>query len=133
MSASPQKIEVEFDSRNDLLIARPKWDLKTRADVQAWHKNWIDVLAPYAKDKRPDVVVVLDEFRVSGEAIKIWGEYRADLNSKYFGISYRVNPESRVRIAILTSGVAYNSATAEAPTIQDAVKAILAVRRNAGP
>jgi len=129
MNKSPQTIEIRHDTANDILIARPRWTLATKADVVAWHKNWVDLLTPYVAKKKPDIVVVLDEFRITGEAITLWGEYRADLNKNYFGISYRVNADSKVHITTLTSGMNYNASTAEAPTVEDAIQAILAVRR----
>lgn len=126
--ATPNRIEFEYDAAHDVVIARARWTLATRADCIAWRQQWHDGLAPYSKARKPDVVIVLDEFHVLGEAVLCWGEYRADLVKNDMRISFRVNPELRVRVGILTSGVAYDAATAEAPTVADATAGILAAR-----
>jgi hypothetical protein len=126
MTPPTPAIEVEHDVFNDLLIARPRWTLITRQDVEAWHAMWIQVLKPFRK--KIDLVIVLDDFRVSGEAAMVWGEARADLDKHHFGLSYRVHSSVVVRVGTLTSGVTYNAATAEAPTVELAVEGIKTAR-----
>jgi len=127
--SSPQKVEVSYDAARRVVIAHPRWTLTTAADVQAWLQDWKDALKPYPP--KSDIVVILDDFHVRGEAFTAWGEARAELTKNYFGVSFRVNIEPLVRAAALTSGVLYNSVTAEAPTVEAAIEGILAARTRA--
>lgn len=124
-------IDFRYDLVNDIVIATVHWTLRTREDVAAWHQEWKQGLKQFTLEHKPDVVIVLDDFHVQDEALSLWGEYRADLNKKYMGITYRVRGDTAVRVTILTSGMRFNAPTAEANTVEEAIECIKAIRRRA--
>lgn len=124
-------IDFRYDPVNDVLIATVHCTLQTKEDVLAWYQEWKCGLQQFTLEHKPDVVIVLDDFHVRDEALSLWGEYRADLNNRYMGITYRVRGNTAVRVTIITSGVRYNAPTAEADSVEEAIECIRAIRRRA--
>jgi hypothetical protein len=123
-------ITFEIDKANDIIIAKPKWNIETKEDCQIWYQQWSDYLTKFGK--KIDIVVLLDEFKVASQIAEAWGEYRAKLNNDFFRFSYRVNPELITGIFIKTSGVRYHAASSEANSIESAKIAIKEARKEAG-
>jgi hypothetical protein len=123
-------INFEHDKVNDIIYAKPKWNIETKQDCEIWYQQWSDYLKKFGK--KIDIVVSLDEFKVAAQVAEIWGEYRAKLNNDFFRFSYRVNPELITGIFIKTSGIRYHAATKEALSIESAIVAIKEERKNAG-
>jgi hypothetical protein len=126
----PGKIEFTYDAANDIVIAAPKWTLKSQQDCEAWFAEWEAYLSKYKG--KVDCVVVLDDFHVDPQIASEWGEYRARLNNTFFRHSFRVNADPTVKLFIKTSGVRFNAATGEAPTVQGAIEGILDARSKSG-
>jgi hypothetical protein len=122
----PGKIHFKYDAANDIVIATPRWRIVTAQDCDTWLNEWAAHLSTYGR--KVDCVVVLDEFHVDARIASEWGEYRARLNNTYFRHSYRVHADQTVKLFIHTSGVRFNAATGEAPTVEDAIAGILAER-----
>lgn len=125
-----ETINFEHDKLNDVVIAKPNWQVDTKEDCELWYKQWYDYLSKFGK--KVDCVVILDNFKVSTTIAEVWGEYRAKLNNNFFRFSYRVNPELLTGIFIKTSGVRYHAATKEAKNIESAIIAIKEERKIAG-
>jgi len=123
-------ISFEHDKVNDIIFAKPKWNIETKQDCEIWYQQWSDYLKKFGK--KIDIVVSLDEFKVAAQVAEVWGEYRAKLNNDFFRFSYRVNPELITGIFIKTSGIRYHAATKEALSIESAIVAIKEERKNAG-
>ena len=123
-------ISFEHDKVNDIIFAKPKWNIETKQDCEIWYQQWSDYLKTFGK--KIDIVVSLDEFKVAAQVAEAWGEYRAKLNNDFFRFSYRVNPELITGIFIKTSGIRYHAATKEALSIESAIVAIKEERKNAG-
>ncbi len=123
-------ISFEHDKINDIVIAKPVWQIETKEDCEVWYKQWYDYLSKFGK--KVDCIVLLDKFKVEASVAEAWGEYRAKLNNNFFRFSYRVNPELLTGIFIKTSGVRYHAATKEAKNIESAILAIKEERKNAG-
>ena len=121
-------IIFEIDKANDIVIAKPKWNIETKEDCEIWYKQWEDYLSKFGK--KIDIVVDLKEFKIASPIAEAWGEYRAKLNNNFFRFSYRVNPELLTGIFIKTSGVRYHAATKEANSIESAIVAIKEERKN---
>jgi hypothetical protein len=126
----PGTIEFRYDKGRDIVVAVPKWRIRTREDCEVWFRQWADHLTGYGR--KVDCVVVLDDFHVVGAIAAAWGEYRAKLNITYFRYSFRVNADPTVSLFCKTSGVRFNAAANEAPTVEDAIAGILDARKNAG-
>jgi hypothetical protein len=123
-------ISFEHDKSNDIHIARPNWNIETKEDCEIWFQQWNDYLSKIGK--KVDMIVILDNFKVSTNVAEIWGPYRAKVNNDFFRFSYRVNPELVTGIFIKTSGVRYHAATKEAKTVESAIVAIKEERKAAG-
>jgi hypothetical protein len=122
----PGKIHFTYDPVNDIVIATPRWSITTEQDCHAWLEEWAAHLSTYGR--KVDCVVVLDDFHVDAQIASQWGEYRARLNNTYFRHSYRVNADPTVKLFIQTSGVRFNAATGEAPSVEGAIAGILDAR-----
>jgi hypothetical protein len=125
----PGKIDFRYDAANDIVIATPKWTIKSKEDCDNWFGEWAAHLSKYGR--KVDCVVVLDDFHIDASIASEWGEYRAKLNNTYFRHSYRVHADPTVKLFIRTSGVRFNAAAGEAPTVEDAIEGILDARKKA--
>ncbi len=123
----PGKIDFTYDTANDIVIAVPKWRIETEQDCRLWFSEWSANLSKYGR--KVDCVVVLDDFHVDARIASKWGEFRAQLNNDYFRHSYRVHADPTVKLFIQTSGVRFNAASGEAPTVEDAIAGILDARQ----
>jgi len=119
-------IQFDYDGRNDIVVATPRWHIRTRGDCEVWYQQWVDYLATFGR--RVDCVMVLDDFHVEPEIAAVWGEYRARINNQYTRFSYRVHSDWAVRLFAATSGVRYNAPSDAAPSVEAAVEAILRAR-----
>ena len=120
-------IIFEHDRINDIIIAKPKWNIESKEECEIWYQQWADYLSKFGK--KIDIVVVLNEFKIAPQFADAWGEYRAKLNNTFFRFSYRVNPELLTGIFIKTSGVRYHAASKEANSIESAIVAIKEERK----
>ena len=125
----PGSIDFKYDAAKDIVIAIPKWRIATKQDCDVWYHQWASYLAKYGR--KVDCVVLLDDFHVDPAIAPAWGEYRAKLNIDYFRHSYRVHADPTVKLFVKTSGVRFNAASGEAPTVEDAIEGILEARRQA--
>jgi hypothetical protein len=123
-------IVFEQDKVNDIIIARPKWNIETKEECEIWYQQWSDYLTKFGR--KIDIVVDLKDFKISPQLADIWGEFRAKLNNNFFRFSYRVNPELLTGIFIKTSGVRYQAATKEANSVESAIIAIKEERKKLG-
>ena len=126
----PGTIDFRYDDVNDVVIAVPKWVIASKEDCEVWYGQWVAQLSKYGR--KVDCVVVLDDFHIDAGIASAWGEYRAKLNTNYFRHSFRVHADPTVKLFIQTSGVRFNAASGEAPTVEDAVAGILDARKKAG-
>jgi hypothetical protein len=126
----PGTIDFRYDDVNDVVIAVPKWVIASKDDCEVWYGQWVAQLSKYGR--KVDCVVVLDDFHIDAGIASAWGEYRAKLNTDYFRHSFRVHADPTVKLFIQTSGVRFNAASGEAPTVEDAVAGILDARKKAG-
>jgi hypothetical protein len=126
----PGTIDFRYDDVNDVVIAVPKWVIASKDDCEVWYGQWVAQLSKYGR--KVDCVVVLDDFHIDAGIASAWGEYRAKLNTNYFRHSFRVHADPTVKLFIQTSGVRFNAASGEAPTVEDAVAGILDARKKAG-
>jgi len=126
----PGRIEFTYDAANDIVLAVPKWTIRSEQDCEVWFNEWAAHLSKYGH--KVDCVVVLDDFHIDAGIAGEWGEYRAKLNNAYFRYSYRVHADSTVKLFIKTSGVRFNAATGEAATVEDGIAGILDARKKVG-
>jgi hypothetical protein len=120
-------IVFEHDTINDILIARPVWEIISRDDCETWYNQWVDYLSKF--NRKMDVIIILDDFTIDVEIAAEWGKYRAMINNEYTRFSYRVNPSLLTGAFIKTSGVIYHAASDEALSIEMAYEAIKADRK----
>src|SRR5512145_181023 len=123
-------IRFSYDQDNDVIIAVPDWTIETEQDCEQWRRQWVDYLEPYGR--KMDCAIVLDRFHVSSDIASHWGRLRAQINRKYIRFSFRVHSEARVRTFALTSGLRYDAASAEAPSVEAAIEGIRDARKKAG-
>jgi hypothetical protein len=123
-------IIFEHDKVNDIFFAKPLWNIETKQDCEIWYQQWSDYLTPF--EKKIDIVINLNEFKVASQIAEVWGEYRAKLTNSFFRFSYRVNPELITGIFIKTSGIRYHAGTKEAISIDSAIVAIKEERKKEG-
>jgi hypothetical protein len=120
-------MEFEYDRANDVIIGTPHGKVEADADVLEWYEQWVKYLQPF--QRRMDVVIILDHFTISPTVGSKWGEYRAKIHKQFTRYSYRVHPDSRVRLYSHTSGVRYDVAREEAASVEDAIEGIKAARK----
>ena len=125
----PGTIDFKYDVAKDIVIAIPQWRIESQDDCEVWFRQWADHLVKYGR--KVDCVVVLDDFHIDARVASVWGEYRAKLNNTYFRHSFRVHADPTVKVFILTSGVRFNAASGEAPTVEGAIEGILDARKQA--
>ena len=126
----PGTIDFRYDAAKDIVVAVPNWNIVTKQDCEVWYGQWYNHLSKYKR--KIDCIVVLDDFHVDPAIAATWGEYRAKLNKEHFRYSYRVNADPTVRLFCKTSGVRFNAASAEAPTVEDAIEGIMDSRKRLG-
>ena len=124
------QIRFKYDPQEDIVIATPEWTIKTEEDCEVWRRQWVDYLEPYGR--KMDCVMVLDDFHVAADVAALWGKLRADINKKYIRHSFRVHSEMPVRTFVLTSGIRFDAASAEAASVEAAIEGIRDARRRAG-
>jgi hypothetical protein len=122
-------IDFRYDQDRDIVIATPHWKIATENDVTTWLSQYAMYMKPFGR--RMDMVVVLDDFEVTAAIGSKWGEYRARLHKEYLRYSIRVHSKRDVKLFVNTSGARFNIATEEAASVDDAVDAILEMRRRA--
>jgi hypothetical protein len=124
------RIRFRYDPDNDVIIATPEWNIESEQGCEEWRQQWVDFLEPYGR--KMDCIMVLDKFHVAAEIASTWGKRRAEINKKYIRFSFRVNSEMQVRTFVLTSGIRYDAASAEAVSVEAAIEGIRDARIKAG-
>ncbi len=122
-------VNFEYDFEHDVIIARPRWTLESAQDVMRWYQLHADYFLGRFH-ARKDMITVNDAFDVAPKIATLWGLYRAKLHESCVSFSVRVRSNPRVRLTTNTSGVRYSISTLEAPTIDDALSLILALRES---
>src|SRR5512138_222356 len=77
----PGRIDFQYDSAKDIVIATPHWRLATKEDCETWYQQWDSHMSKYRR--KMDCVVLLSDFHVEAAIASAWGEYRAKLNNTY--------------------------------------------------
>jgi hypothetical protein len=124
------RIEFNYDTNNDLIIAYPFWKIVTEEDCIKWYKQWTSYLNGF--NRKMDCIIVLDHFVVDSSISSIWGFYRSKITTENMRFSYRVNVNLATGVYIKTSGVNYNSPAKDAESIESAIEAIMEERKMAG-
>lgn len=126
-SDPPNVIDFQYDRERDIVIARPRWHIRTAADCERWCEEWVAYLTKFGR--KIDCVMLLDEFKVDPKVAAKWGEYRAKINNELIRNSFRVNTDWAVRVFVLTSGTRYSAATGEAASLEEAIQGLLDLRK----
>jgi hypothetical protein len=125
----PGSIDFRYDKARDIVIATPHWKIATDEDVATWLAQYASYLTAFGRAM--DMIVVLDDFEVTPAIGSRWGEHRARLHREHLRFSIRVHSKRDVKLFVNTSGARFNIATEEAASLEDAVAAILEMRRQA--
>lgn len=123
-------IQWHYDQANAVLVAKVQWSIRTADDVAAWLQQWKDIFARYPR--KVDLVAVMDEFHVDAAMAPAWGRQRAELLREHTRFSCRVSCSPKVHTFVITSGIRYDAAADEAPTVEAALEKIRAARVSAG-
>ncbi len=119
-------IVFEHDIAFDIVIARPVWHIQTMEDCEIWYNQWVEYLSKF--DHKVDLIIMLDDFKVSAGIASEWARYRALVNNEFTRFSYRVNPDLLIETFAKTSGAIYNAPFGEAASVEKAYEAIQADR-----
>jgi hypothetical protein len=125
----PGTMNFTYDDVNDIVIAAPQWNIRSKEDCEVWYKQWESHLATFGR--KVDCIMILDDFHVDARIASEWGEYRAKINNDHIRYSFRVNADPTVRLFVQTSGIRFNAASGEAPTVEGAIEGILDARKKA--
>jgi hypothetical protein len=123
-------IIFEYDANNDIIIATPKWHVITHNDCEEWYKQWAEYVSKF--NRKLDIIMVLDEFKVESKIAAEWGKYRAKVINTYTRFSCRVNSSYLTSIYVKTSGIQHHASAQESKTIEGAYEVIMAERKKAG-
>ncbi len=123
----PGTIDFRHDREHDIIIATPHWKIETEADVETWFGQYVSYLKAFGR--KMDFVVLLDDFEVTPAIGSKWGEWRARLHKEFTRFNIRVHAKRTVKLFVNTSGARFNVATSEAASVEDAIEAILEMRR----
>ena len=121
-------INFQYDREHDIIVATPHWNIATENDVITWFGQYASYLKAFSR--KMDMVVVLDDFEVAPAVGAKWGEYRAKVHKEYLRFNFRVHLNRNVKLFVNTSGVRFNVSTQEAASVDDAIAAILEMRRS---
>jgi len=100
--------------------------LESEADV-AWLRQ--ELVGHYESFERPfDALICLDGLRLDREAVRAFGEMRADLTNTYFNSSRRYGGGRVVQTAVLTSSVLYDAGRDMFSSRDDAIRDLLESR-----
>lgn len=124
------RIHFSYDQDDDVIVAIPDWTIETEEDCEEWRRQWVEHLERYGR--RMDCAIVLDRFHVASDVAVLWGQRRAEINRKYLRFSFRVHSDVKVRTFVLTSGIRYDAASAEAASVEAAIEGIRDARKKAG-
>jgi hypothetical protein len=122
-------IRFDYDKANDLYVVVPKWNIETDEDCKAWHQQYVDFLGKL--NKRVDMILILDDFRIGAKVGPVWGKYRADIINRFTRFSVRVHADAKVATFVATSAALHDSVADEARDVPTAVQLILEKRRRA--
>ena len=69
-----QRISFQYDAAHDIVIATPRWTIKTEEDVRTWYAQYEAYLKRFRRVI--DFIVVLDDFKVATTIGPFWGACR---------------------------------------------------------
>jgi hypothetical protein len=125
----PGTMNFTYDDVNDIVIAAPQWNIRSKEDCEVWYKQWVSHLTKFGR--KVDCIMILDDFHVDTSIASEWGEYRAKINNAHIRYSFRVHADPTVKLFVQTSGIRFNAAAGEAPTVEGAIEGILDARKKA--
>jgi hypothetical protein len=120
-------IDFRYDFQSDIVFAKPRWTLDSKAEVTRWY----DMHSRYfsARFKRPkDLVSVHDGLEVAPQVVALFESYSARLHESLVRFSAVVSAKPRLRLAGRAGGS--NVTTIEALTVDEALVAIRAIRES---
>jgi hypothetical protein len=120
----PGKIRFDHRALLDVVIAYVDWNLETKDDVHAWHKEYRDYFTRHFNHK-VDLILELSNFHVNPQIATYFGKYRAMVLSEYTNLSYRVNQASRERTFMYTSSAIHGAPANQYETIKQAMDALI--------
>lgn len=123
-------INFKHDVENDIVVSTPYWKIETQEDCEVWFKQCEDYFGRF--HHKVDVVFVLDDFVVTSQIIREWGEYRARMLKAYVRFSYRVHTANLINIILKPSAIKHNVSLDVAESVESAVALIQADRAKAG-
>jgi hypothetical protein len=126
----PGTVRFHYDEANDIHFAYPKWHIETEEDCRVWFAQYVDYFSPL--ERKVDVILVLDDFRIGPKIGSLWGKYRSEWIGKYTRYSVRVHADARVSTFNATSAALYGGGFEEARDVATAITFIRERRRADG-
>jgi hypothetical protein len=125
-------VDFRHDVRNDIVVCTPHWTMETAEDCRAGFKQCDDYFSQFYR--KIDVVFVLDDLKISGDMIGVWGEYRTKMVDNYIRYTRRVKPTMMVNIAVMLSlsGAKNKNPNGVADSVEAGIAEIKADRAKAG-
>ena len=119
-------VRFHHDEENDIYFAYPKWYVETEDDCRVWHSQFEAYFSRF--ERKVDVIIVLDDFKIGPKIGTIWGKYRADWINRFTRHSVRVRGDARASTFTATSAAKYGGGYEEASTVDAAIAQIKARR-----
>jgi len=123
-------IDFNYDFRNDVVVARPRWTLDTPVEVVRWY----EVQSRYFKARfggPKDLIVINHHFDVAPQLGTLWTCYCAKMLETFVRFAVHVKSSSHVQQTSTSSVLRYCISTVEVATLGEAVDAILELRQAA--
>lgn len=125
----PGQINFQYRCVHDVVIAYVDWRLETLEDLNVWHQQY----EGYFKGRfthKVDLILELSKFRLSPRLAARFREIRNQILDKYTTRSYRVNEPAMERAMMYAGSVLNGGPANEFDTIDDALAALVADRKN---
>jgi len=127
------KLKFQYRAEHDVVIVTVDWSVETEDDLEPWSEAYASYFRKKFK-RKVDAILDLTKFQLNPRVARRFGEVRARVLQQYMGRTYRVHASSVVKTAMYTSHVLHGAPANEYPTVEAALKQLLADRaRDAEP
>jgi hypothetical protein len=120
-------LKFQYRAEHDVVIVTVDWTIDAENDLDPWFQEYASYFRKHFK-RKVDAIFDLTKFHLNPRMARRFGEVRAKLLREYMRRTYRVNLEPVVKTAMYTSHVLHGAPANDFPSIEAALKQLLADR-----
>lgn len=122
-----RKLKFQYRAEHDVVIVTVDWSIETEDDLEPWYEAYASYFGKKFK-RKVDAIFDLTKFHLNPRIARRFGEVRARVLQQYMGRTYRVRASQVVKTAMYTSHVLHGAPANEFPSVEAALKQLLADR-----